>query len=126
MEWSLDPIGLGSVLCLAILAGATAKTIALIVPSIQHLSFANLAQGVQDTIEKRNYSLFIVSSNNNSARERLLCENLSYQWIDGVLFANWNCLYILLITIDIFQLCNCRCSKKAAKFAAFFNHYSFR
>ena len=64
------------------------KTIALIVPNIQNLAFANIARGVQKALTSRQYSLIIASASESQSQERLLCQNLSYQWVDGVIFAS--------------------------------------
>lgn len=64
------------------------KTIALIVPNIQNLAFANIARGVQQALTSRQYSLIIASASESQSQERLLCQNLGYQWVDGVIFAS--------------------------------------
>lgn len=66
----------------------SSKTVALIVPNIQNLAFANLAHGVQKTLDERGYSLIIASASEDREREQLLCKNLSYQWVDGVIFGS--------------------------------------
>lgn len=67
---------------------SASRSVALIVPNIQNLAYANIVRGVQKTLDDNHYSLIIASSSESRERERLLCRNLSYQWVDGVIFAH--------------------------------------
>jgi LacI family transcriptional regulator len=67
---------------------ASSKTVALIVPNMQNLSFANYAAGAQKTLEAERFSLILASSAEDREREKFICKNLNYHGIDGVIFAS--------------------------------------
>ncbi len=67
---------------------ATSKTVALIVPNMQNLAYANFAAGAQKTLESERFSLIMASSAEDREREKFICKNLNYHGIDGVIFAS--------------------------------------
>ncbi|KUO50105.1 MAG: hypothetical protein APF76_06465 [Desulfitibacter sp. BRH_c19] len=63
--------------------------IALVVPSITNLAFANFARGVQSCLEQNeSYGLTIASSDENCAKEQSICLMLRQHWVDGVIFVS--------------------------------------
>jgi DNA-binding LacI/PurR family transcriptional regulator len=66
------------------------STIALVVPSISNLAFANLTAGVQAALEEATtrYDLLIFSSDENLKKERFICNLLLQHRVDGVIFVS--------------------------------------
>jgi DNA-binding LacI/PurR family transcriptional regulator len=64
------------------------RIIALVVPSISNLAFANLAHGVQKGLESTSYGLIIASSEEDKKKEEEICNLLTQHWVDGVIFAS--------------------------------------
>lgn len=81
LNYTPNPFGRG-------LQTSSSKTVALIVPNIQNLAFANFAAGAQKTLEQEHYGLIMASSAEDRDRERFICKNLHNYWIDGVIFVS--------------------------------------
>lgn len=64
------------------------KTIALVIPSLSNLAFANFAHGVQKGLEQTPYGLIVASSDEQRAKEEAICQMLRQRWVDGVIFAS--------------------------------------
>jgi len=83
LDYQPNPFGRG-------LQTSHSKTVALLVPSISNLAFANFTHGVQTALEEKNtqYGLIIFSSDENRAKERFICSSLRQHWVDGVIFVS--------------------------------------
>lgn len=65
------------------------RTIALVVPNITNLAFANFARGVQSSLEQNEpYGLIIASSDEDCIKEKSICMMLRQHWVDGVIFVS--------------------------------------
>lgn len=83
LDYQPNPFGRG-------LQTSYSKTIALLVPSISNLAFANFTHGVQTALEEKNmqYGLIIFSSDENKEKEKFICNSLRQHWVDGVIFVS--------------------------------------
>lgn len=70
-----------------VLAGKKMKVVALIVPDISNPFFAELAKAVEDTAQKRGFTLFLCNSDDQLSKEKLYIDVLKSKSIDGIIFA---------------------------------------
>ena len=83
LDYHPNPFGRG-------LQTSHSKTVALVVPNISNLTFANFTHGVQKFLEENEeqYGLIIFSSDENSQKEKFICNHLRQHWVDGVIFVS--------------------------------------
>lgn len=70
-----------------VLAGKKMRAVALIVPDISNPFFAELAKAVEDTAQKKGYTLFLCNSDDQMSKEKLYIDVLKSKSIDGIIFA---------------------------------------
>ncbi|EFU73187.1 LacI family DNA-binding transcriptional regulator [Enterococcus italicus] len=61
------------------------NTVALILPSVWHPFFSELAFHVESHLEKNNYKLYLCNSNGNSAKEREYLQMVKQNKVDGII-----------------------------------------
>lgn len=61
------------------------NTIALILPSVWHPFFSEFAFNVENSLEKKNYKLYLCNSNGNSDKEREYIEMVTQNKVDGII-----------------------------------------
>ncbi|MFV0519886.1 MAG: LacI family DNA-binding transcriptional regulator [Lachnospirales bacterium] len=63
------------------------KTIGVVIPSISNAFFSTLVKGINEVVEKNNYTLLVCTSNNN---EKEIVVKLVSRQVDGIIIADGN------------------------------------
>ncbi|WIV12229.1 LacI family DNA-binding transcriptional regulator [Proteiniborus sp. MB09-C3] len=61
------------------------KTIGLIIPDVMNLFFSELAKGVEDSADKRGYSLILCNTDNSTDKEKKYLQVLQSKRVDGII-----------------------------------------
>jgi len=61
------------------------KTIGIIIPDVMNLFFSELARGIEDSAEKRGYSVILCNSDNNEDKEKKYIRVLQEKMVDGII-----------------------------------------
>lgn len=66
----------------------TSKTVAVIIPNISNPFFIELVHGIEDTVNKYGYSMFLCNSNLNREKEKEFIKQMAERRTDGIIITS--------------------------------------